>query len=210
MLLVAGMICALGVGLAAVENRPGLGLAVDLYQRTDLFLTSTNSIRMIGADGSDSVISSGQATLPNSIAFDPVDGNLYMLTANNNVLRIVQADGTVTTLGAVTGLPNVNYFAATFAPDGTLWLTSATANLWRVDVHALTATSLPTSTTVTGDLVWVKGPCTPQKGSRSPGIDVTTGQVTTTSNVPNFSGLGTTGLWYIGGHFLRQQRTHSV
>ena len=196
------MTCALGVAGATLATARASASPLTCTSGLIYSSTNTNSIRMVGSDGTDSIISSGQATLPNSIAFDPVDGNLYMLTANNNVLNIVQADGTVTSLGPVTGLPNTNYFGATFAPDGTLWLATSTANLWRVDMQTLTATSLTLSTTVTGDLTWVNGTLYATKGSALARINPSTGQVTTTSNVPNFSGLGTTGLWFLGGHFF--------
>jgi sugar lactone lactonase YvrE len=85
---------------------------------------------------------------PVNVAYGP-DGNLYVADFDNNTLRRVAPDGTTATVIAQPTFQRP--FGLAFAPDGTLWVSTdndqtgtghdpRSGTIWRVDVHANTAT----------------------------------------------------------------------
>jgi hypothetical protein len=166
---------------------------------------SGSSLHVYNPDGTTATLATPGFT-SNSIAFDPVDSNLYALAASTNVLDIVQSDGTVTSLGAVSGLPNTNYFAATFSPDGHLWLAN-TATIYEVDVStsppAVTASVKPSSQ-ISGDFAWANGALYATNAKlKLTQIDPTTGSVTVSSAIlqPG-TFLEGAAFWYVAGHLF--------
>jgi sugar lactone lactonase YvrE len=85
---------------------------------------------------------------PVNVAFH--DGRVYVADFDNGKIRMVDADGTTGTVIAQTGFARP--FGMTFAPDGTLYvstdkdsngqLSDMSGTLWRVDVDARTATAI--------------------------------------------------------------------
>jgi len=76
------------------------------------------------------------------------DGRVYVADFDNNKIRAVDASGNVTTIVAQNGF--MRPFGLTFAPDGTLFVSTdndkngahdlMSGSVWRVDLHNGTAT----------------------------------------------------------------------
>ncbi|MEM7161020.1 MAG: Ig-like domain-containing protein [Bacteroidota bacterium] len=84
-----------------------------------------------------------------ALAYSVRDGFFYGLRSNTNELLRIGQSG-VTSLGAVTGLPNQNYNAGDFGPDGLLYVkrSSSVNELYAIDVNGISATSLALSATL--------------------------------------------------------------
>lgn len=87
----------------------------------------------------------------NSIGINPVDGLMYGTVENTNTIVRINASGTFTLLGAVSGLPTgVNFNAGEFDPTGNYYVKQTGSNniLYRINIAAMTATSLTLSQAV--------------------------------------------------------------
>ena len=197
-------------GVVLTVSNIGPAAAAPIGCQSGLIYTAANSttLRTFIPGGSTTTLAVSGIT-PNSIAYNDADGNLYALAGSSNVIDIIQADGTATSIGTVTGLPNQNYFAATFSPDGTLWLaasTGGTTTLYAVNVSTLTAISVTASTAFNADLVWINGTLYALKGTSLAKINPTTGQVTTTAAVSGLGGI-VGAMWFSDGHLFVQGGT---
>ncbi|KQM56842.1 DUF6923 family protein [Chryseobacterium sp. Leaf201] len=87
----------------------------------------------------------------NSIAINPIDGLMYGTVENTNTIVRINASGTFTLMGAVSGLPSgVNLNAGEFDPAGNYYLKQAGSNttLYRVNIATMSATALTLSQAV--------------------------------------------------------------
>ncbi|WP_025763710.1 T9SS type A sorting domain-containing protein [Dyadobacter tibetensis] len=103
------------------------GILGDRFVRVDLNPSSPTYLTKL----SDVVLtpfspSSGMSSIQD-LAFNPIDGFLYTISANNNLIRINPASGLVTNVGAVTGIPSTGsgYVVAYFDNAGTLYVQRA-------------------------------------------------------------------------------------
>lgn len=179
----------------------------------DFYLASANTITQRAADGTTTSTSTG-ALDPWTIALDPTDGNLYALpndTATGNHLFRVEADGTSTDLGAVTGVPaGVIYSVGGFDDAGTLWIALST-NLYAIDPATMTATSVVLSAGVLSDFAAIGGALYSQAGSpfapTFARVDPVTGAVTTVA----IAGMSlATSFFTVDGHLYMSQGTSIV
>ncbi|WEK18275.1 MAG: hypothetical protein P0Y49_15900 [Candidatus Pedobacter colombiensis] len=104
-------------------------------------LTSTNPFTF-------PIIGSAAAYQYNAAGFNPVDGYIYaMKTLSNNLLRI-DLSGTITDMGAVTGLPAVtgttNYNSGEIDHLGNYYIKASGANstLYKVNINTQTASTI--------------------------------------------------------------------
>lgn len=84
----------------------------------------------------------------NSIGINPVDGLMYGTVDNSNTIVRINASGTFTLLGAVSGLPTgVTFNAGEFDNTGNYYLkqSGSGTTLYRVNIAAMSATALTLS-----------------------------------------------------------------
>jgi uncharacterized repeat protein (TIGR01451 family) len=111
----------------------------------------------------------------NAIAYNPADGYIYGVSSQGGghvagrLLRINPNTGVITNLGAITGMPAVNFTATTSANVGTFdssgnyWIaaSSGTGNgiLYKVNLTTFAATAMPGQTTAVGasDMTYASG-----------------------------------------------------
>ncbi|HWH26270.1 MAG TPA: hypothetical protein VNT53_06460 [Pseudolysinimonas sp.] len=192
--LLAGALLA--IAPATPASAVPVGCTSDL-----IYATNTNQIRSRTPSGAINVINTGTLSA-NTIALNPVDGQLYGFPTNtgglgNHLFRI-EADGSNTDLGAITGLPAATYALGGFDDTGTLWMTSGLSPLYRVDVSTLTATTLALSSSVNGDLAFIDGALYAGVGfTQLARINVTTGNVTVLT-VPGWAIASS--FWSVDGH----------
>jgi hypothetical protein len=135
-----------------------------------------------------------------SVAYNPADGNVYGF-ASNRLIR-VEAEGGVTELGAVTGMPEGIVSGATFDDAGVLRAIpfSGGLTLYTIDVATLTATALPLTSAVGGDLVEIGGSFYALRSGTLARIDPTTGVVTQSAPLPGFAFPSGYAMWSMDGH----------
>lgn len=87
----------------------------------------------------------------NSIGINPADGLMYGTVDNSNTIVRINASGTFTLLGAVSGLPaGVNFNAGEFDATGNYYVkqSGSNATLYRVNISTMNATALTLSQAV--------------------------------------------------------------
>lgn len=135
---------------------------------------------------------------------NPADGNLYAFSTTDgleNHLFRVESGGGATDLGVVSGLPSENSFGAAFDAAGTLWLAQNGDNaLYGIDVAALTATRLPLSLSVVGDLAYIDGAMYAGRPGSLGRIDLSTGTVTQSAPITGWTFPAGAALWALDGH----------
>jgi hypothetical protein len=146
---------------------------------------------------------------PAALATDP-NNTMYAFSSVagvRNHLFTIATDGSVTDIGAVTGLADVSMVGATFGPDGTLYAVTGAGATFKIDVAAMTASGFPgTSSTVAGDFVFVGDQLYALQVNRNTiaRVDMTTGALTVvpiTSFSPALTGFVLpTSLWSFSGH----------
>lgn len=101
----------------------------------------------------------------NALGYHPTDNYLYGISTSSRELLRVNADGSTTSLGNLTGLPVGDYNAGTFDNVGNFYVRPSTSNnrLYRIDIDAMTATLITMTgggvggSIVAADLAWVNG-----------------------------------------------------
>ncbi|MCU1412180.1 MAG: conserved repeat domain protein [Rhodoglobus sp.] len=205
----AALAVVLGAGVAALAV-PSPAAAVPVGCSADFYYVTANTLTKRTADGTLTPVSTG-AFDPWTIALNPADGNLYAFpnsAPTGNHLFRVEADGSTTDLGAVTGLAaGILYSLGGFDTSGTLW-TANSGTLYAVDVAALTATSVPLSGAALADFAAIDGMLYGQAGTpiapRLGRVDPATGTVTV---IPLPGLINATSVWSVAGHLYISQNT---
>jgi uncharacterized repeat protein (TIGR01451 family) len=153
--------------------------------------TSTQLEALVSGSGGSSFVNIGppSATRYNAIGYNTSDNAIYGVTApNKHLVRIDPATGTLTDLGAITGLAGTStgINAGAFDDSGNFYIglsTDATHVIYRVDLTTLAATQVPISAalgasdfTYSGGFFWAVPDGAGQAIQR---IDRTTGAVAT-------------------------------
>lgn len=198
---------------AATLAVAGPAAAVPVGCGDAFYLATANTITERAADGT--LTPTGTVSLdPWTIALDPSEGYLYAfpnVQATGNRIFRVEADGTSTDLGAVTGLPaNALYSLGGFDDAGTLW-TASPSTLYSIDIDTMTASSVALSASVLGDFAFIDGALYAATGSPlSPNlarVDPATGSVTAIA-VPGMT--SSTSFMTVDGHLYISQGTSIV
>jgi hypothetical protein len=196
-------------GAAAVAVA-GPAAAVPVGCGDDFYLASASTITQRAPDGTATPVST-PALDPWTIALDPTDGYLYgfpnVQATGNHVFRI-EADGTSTDLGAVTGLPaNTLYSLGGFNDSGVLW-TASPSTLYAIDVDTMSATSVALSAGVLADFAAIDGTLYSQGGTvfapLLARVDPATGVVATVA-LPGM--INATSFFTVAGHLYISQGT---
>lgn len=145
----------------------------------------------------------GTATIThNSLSYRPSTNTLYALQSGTNTLLQVNIDGTTTSLGMVSGLPDPSpgnaYFAGAFAADGFMYVGGSlddNSTVYRIDIDTLSATAVPLSEPANLiDLGWYDGLFyfVDNADDILKSLDPTTGTITTIGT----TAFGTTGAMF--------------
>ncbi len=128
------------------DQPPGPGSGDDAPPFTDGVSTLSGGAEAGYVDGRR-----GQARFANpvNVAFGP-DGMVYVADFDNGKIRVIDPEGTTSTVIAINGLQRP--FAMAFAADGTLYVSTdrdpqgvhgpMAGTIWRVDISARTATAV--------------------------------------------------------------------
>lgn len=86
----------------------------------------------------------------NAMGLRPADGFIYAMVSNTNNLARISNDGSVTNLGAITGLPTGNYIAGEISNSGVYYvkLTGSNTSMYSINIATLTATPITLSAAV--------------------------------------------------------------
>lgn len=117
-----------------------------------MYLSQLNTLFMVDTSTSPFTYTAIGGAAPvnyNSIGINPLDGKMYAIqqgAGGSNTLLIINTDGRVTSLGAVTGLPVTTYFSGEFDPAGNFYVmanvTNGTSTLYKINVATRTATTI--------------------------------------------------------------------
>jgi len=120
--------------------------------RTQLYAVNSSSIPFVF-----SPIGAAAPVIYNALGFNVLDNYLYALSTNH--LLQIDSSGAEIDLGAVTGLPATNYFAATILPDGTFVTVSGSLpqTIYRINISTravIGAVPMSSGTVKTNDLAY--------------------------------------------------------
>ncbi|MDQ6480544.1 DUF6923 family protein [Dyadobacter sp. LHD-138] len=106
----------------------GVSYLLNGIEGTHLYLvdinpSSPNYLQLLGAIPLSHSPGVGNISAITDIAFNPIDGLLYAVTVNNNLIRINPTTGSVNTLGVVSGVPaGVGYVTQYFDVNGNFYI----------------------------------------------------------------------------------------
>lgn len=123
-------------------------IRVDLDPASPTYLTKLSDVVLSRSP------SAGTLNSVADMAFNPIDNQLYLVTAQNELVRIDPTTGTVTTVGTVTGAGSTgtNYVAAYFDNTGAIYFRQGTTSgiIYRITNVAGGNTAAINFSTVTG------------------------------------------------------------
>ncbi|SDF23804.1 DUF6923 family protein [Epilithonimonas hungarica] len=118
----------------------------------NMYLSQLNTLYKIGTDTNPftyTAIGSAASVNYNSIGLNPIDGKLYAIqqgSGGSNILLVINPDGTLTNLGAVTNLPVANYFSGEIDNAGNYYVmanvTAGTSTIYKINLTTKTATAI--------------------------------------------------------------------
>ncbi|HEX4400198.1 MAG TPA: hypothetical protein VHZ98_02605 [Galbitalea sp.] len=193
--LASTMLLTATIGGAVLFDAPA-AQAAPLTCTSDFFLPgAAGTIAERTPSGVVNTITTSPSIAVQSIAFNPVDDELYATAQPGTHLFRIDGDGATTDLGVIPGPGS----SLGISPDGTVWTVNG-SSLIRIDLTTMAVTTIPLSAGgVGGDIAFVGDQMYAWGGNPNAlaRIDVTTGTV---QAVP-LSGLGpVSALWSSNGH----------
>ncbi len=155
---------------------------------TSTFLSQGTPTHLLGGtygEGTVSFTDIGTATTTyNAMGFDTANNYLYAIDRNStDALLQIDSTGTVTSLGAVTNLPEgLYYYIGAFDDSGNLWVSTGNAKAYKVDVSSTPPTATPIALTASwtpNDWTFLDGDMWGLSGTTLYRANVSTGSVNT-------------------------------
>ncbi|WP_246022145.1 DUF11 domain-containing protein [Epilithonimonas xixisoli] len=117
-----------------------------------MYLSQLNTLYMIDTSTSPFTYTAIGTAAPvnyNSIGINPQDGKMYAIqqaAGGSNTLLVINTNGSVTSLGSISGLPLATYFSGEFDPAGNFYVmanvTNGTSTMYKINVATKTATTI--------------------------------------------------------------------
>jgi|GEM_PF-7030812 len=127
------------IDLTVAEPDPGPAFTCDAGFYA---VSGANFYRGNAATGVWSSITTNPGGVANALGYNPNDDYLYAVQGSNQHVLRIAADGTLTDLGTVTGLPTGSYNRGTFDENGTWWVAAGANTVYKVDLDTMTAQAL--------------------------------------------------------------------
>lgn len=127
----------------------------NLYVSRYLPLTNVTQVVQVRQSPYTETLLATMPTVLDVLAYNPVDGMLYGLSADNRLIEIDNA-GAFIIHGTIAGLPSTTWAGGTFDDAGNLWAIPVNgATLYRIQLDSRIATTLPIGTiNNAGDIVF--------------------------------------------------------